>query len=148
MLELNGKPLSLIATVQIDIPFHDVDAMEVVWHGNYTRYFEIARCALLDAIAYDYPQMRTSGFAWPIIDLRVKFIRPCHFKQRIVVSASLVEFENRLKINYLIVDAESGARLSKAYTTQVAVDMSSGAMCFSSPPVLLQRLSDFQAQQV
>ena len=35
-------------TVNIDVPFFDVDMMDVVWHGHYIKYFEVARCALLD----------------------------------------------------------------------------------------------------
>ena len=31
------------ASVEITVPFHDVDMMEVVWHGHYTKYFEVAR---------------------------------------------------------------------------------------------------------
>ena len=34
----------------IEVPFHDVDVMRVAWHGHYVKYFEIARCALLDKI--------------------------------------------------------------------------------------------------
>jgi acyl-CoA thioester hydrolase len=41
------------------------------------------------------------------------------------VRASLVEWENRLKINYLISDAETGERLTRASTVQVAVDIAS-----------------------
>ena len=117
--------------------------MEVVWHGNYTRYLEIARCALLDCIEYDYPRMRDSGFAWPVIDMRIKFIRPLFFKQRIRVHATLVEYENRLKIDFLITDASTGEKLSKAYTTQVAVDMKTHEMCFVSPAVLREKLTDY-----
>jgi acyl-CoA thioester hydrolase len=40
--------------VEITIPFHDVDMMGVVWHGNYFRYFEIAREALLNQFDYGY----------------------------------------------------------------------------------------------
>ena len=38
------------AEVEIEIPFHDVDSMKIVWHGNYAKYFEIARCALFESI--------------------------------------------------------------------------------------------------
>ena len=31
---------------EITIPFFDLDPMNVVWHGNYIKYFEIARCNL------------------------------------------------------------------------------------------------------
>ena len=40
-------------SVEIEIPFHDVDMMEVAWHGHYVKYFEIARCALLDQFDYN-----------------------------------------------------------------------------------------------
>ena len=52
----------LSAETIIEIPFHDVDMMEIAWHGHYVKYFEIARCKLLDKIEYNYSQMRDSGF--------------------------------------------------------------------------------------
>jgi len=47
--------------VEIEVPFFDVDLMEIVWHGHYLKYFEVARCALLDKIGYNYMQMRASA---------------------------------------------------------------------------------------
>ncbi|MFU8789766.1 MAG: acyl-CoA thioesterase [Methylobacter sp.] len=126
--------------IDLQIPFHDVDMMEVVWHGHYAKYFEIARCALLDKIAYNYPQMRDSGFAWPVIDLRVRYARPAVFGQLITVTAHIVEWENRLKINYLITDKQSGLRLTKGHSIQVAVELASREMCFVSPAVLFEKL--------
>jgi len=126
--------------IDIEIPFHDVDMMEVVWHGHYVKYFEIARCALLDTIDYNYRQMRDSGYAWPVIDLRIRYAKPAIFGQIITVHAEIVEWENRLKINYQITDKLTGARLTKGYSIQVAIDSQTKAMCFESPRVLLEKL--------
>lgn len=143
-----SDPLLPVSTsVEIDIPFQDIDAMEIVWHGNYPRYLEIARCALLDCIGYDYPAMRDSGYAWPVIDMRIKYIKPLHFKQRIRVQAELTEYENRLKTDFLITDAHSGDKLSKAHTVQVAVDMKTREMCFVSPAILRDKLVHYRQQQ-
>jgi acyl-CoA thioester hydrolase len=128
------------AEVLIEVPFHDVDVMKVAWHGHYVKYFEIARCALLDSIDYNYPQMEASGFAWPVIDLRVRYAQPLHFQQKIRVIAKLTEWENRLKIDYLIEDAQTGQRLTKGYTVQVAVDMQNSEMLFVSPEILFKKL--------
>ena len=127
-------------SVDLEIPFHDVDMMSVVWHGHYAKYFEIARCALLEKIDYNYPQMRDSGYAWPVIDLNMRYIKPAVFGQVITVRAHIIEWENRLKITYLITDKLTGSRLTKGYSTQVAVDMQTKAMCFESPRVLLEKL--------
>ncbi|HEY9144027.1 MAG TPA: acyl-CoA thioesterase [Arenimonas sp.] len=128
------------AEIRLTPAFHDIDPMEVVWHGHYVKYFELARCALLQSFDYDYPQMRASGYAWPIVDLRAKYVRSARYGQMLVVRATLVEWENRLKIDYLVSDADTGEVLTRATSIQVAVDVATGEMCFASPNALLERL--------
>jgi acyl-CoA thioester hydrolase len=128
------------AEVELQVQFFDLDPMEIVWHGNYVKYLEIARCALLDRIDYNYEQMKASGYAWPVIDLHLRYVAPARFGQKIALRAVIVEWENRLKIDYLITDAGSGRRLTRATSTQVAVDIATGEMCFVSPPVLSEKL--------
>lgn len=124
----------------IEIPFHDVDLMRVAWHGHYAKYFEIARCELLDKIDYNVPQMEASGYAWPVIDMRIRYAHPLLFQQKIKVIATLVEWENRLKVEYLIQDLASGKRLTKGYTVQVALKVSDMEMQFVSPDILFEKL--------
>jgi acyl-CoA thioester hydrolase len=126
--------------VPITIPFHDVDMIGVAWHGHYAKYFEIARCALLERLDYGYDAMRESGFMWPVIDMHIRYVKPMRFGQRVNVRARVREWENRLLIEYLATDAVHGQRLTKGSTSQVAVDIASGEMCFVSPPVLFERL--------
>lgn len=128
------------ASVVIEVPFFDVDAMQIVWHGHYVKYLEIARCALLRTFDYDYPQMQQSGYLWPIVDLNLKYRGSARFGKQIEVTATLVEWEHRLKINYRIIDVESGQTLTKASSIQVAVDMQNQQMCYESPLILLQKL--------
>ena len=130
----------LSAQIEIEIPFHDIDVMEIAWHGHYAKYFEIARCALLRRIDYDVPQMRDSGYMWPIVDCHLRYIRPTHYGQRIQVTARLLEYENRLKIAYEIRDVASGERLTRGSTVQVAVEISSRALQFVSPAALTERV--------
>jgi len=42
-----------VAEVELTVEFFDVDSMQIVWHGNYLKYMERARCALLDKIGYN-----------------------------------------------------------------------------------------------
>ena len=114
--------------------------MGVTWHGNYFRYLEIARCALLDKLDYNYVEMERSGFMWPVVDTRVKFTRPTIFGQRVRVTARLEEYENRLKVAYEITDVETGERLTKGYTTQLAVDKKTKELCYCSPRILIEKV--------
>ena len=110
------------AEVLIKAQFYDLDPMQIVWHGNYARFLEEARCALLDLIGYNYPEMAKSGFVWPVVDMRIKYIRPVRFAQTVRVTAILTEYENRLRIEYRITDTATDELLTKASTTQLAVD--------------------------
>ena len=133
-------PLELHASVDVEVPFHDVDAMNVAWHGHYLKYFEIARCALLRRFDYDYPQMEASGYLWPIVECQLKYVRSAIYGQRLRVTARLLEHENRICIGYEIADAATGERLTKGRTTQVAVDARTRELQFVSPPIVAQRL--------
>ncbi len=128
--------------IDIKSQFYDLDPMAIVWHGNYARFFEQARCALLDKLDFNYQQMSETGYAWPIVDMRIKYVRPVRFPQTVRVTARLVEYENRLKINYLIQDAETLEKLTKGFTIQVAVDINTEEMQFQSPPVLIEKVEN------
>lgn len=128
------------AEIEMQVQFYDLDPMQIVWHGNYVKYLETVRCALLEKIGYNYPEMKESGYVWPIIDMHLRYAGSAVFGQRLTLRAEIVEWENRLKIEYLISDAATGKRLNRASTTQVAVELASGEMCFVSPPILLQKL--------
>ena len=84
--------------------------------------------------------MKASGYMWPVIDLQIRYANPAVFRQRIKVRVAIIEWENRLKMEYQITDAVSGKRLTRGITTQVAVEISRREMCFVSPPVLWQKL--------
>jgi acyl-CoA thioester hydrolase len=75
-----------------------------------------------------------------VVDLQVKYVRPVRFAQKLKVRAQIVEWENRLRIEYVMRDAESGERVNRASSIQVAVDLKTGEMCFVCPQVLWDRL--------
>ncbi|WP_150464802.1 acyl-CoA thioesterase [Francisella sp. SYW-2] len=127
---------------KMTIPFFDVDMLEIVWHGNYVKYFEMARCSMLKEIGYDYIAMKKDGFAWPIVDIKAKFIKSARFGQDIDIYCDLIEFENRLKINYTILDSLTKIKLCQGYTTQLAVDINKKETCFVTPHQWQQKIKE------
>ncbi|MDO6498294.1 acyl-CoA thioesterase [Photobacterium sanguinicancri] len=135
----------LTAEVTIVTSFQDADPMGVIYHGNYFRYFEEARHALMAKIGYSYREMQASGYVWPIIDTRVKYVKPLPFNHAIRVTATLTEWENRLRVDYVIFDLDNGQRLTKAHTMQVAVHIDGGDMCYVSPTVFTDKVEAYHA---
>ncbi len=104
------------------------------------RFLEQARCALLDKIGFNYEEMARTRYAWPIVDLRVKFVKPVRFGQEIDVAATLTEYENRIKIDYVITDTTTAEIITKATTIQIAVDMKANEVCFESPVEFVEKV--------
>ena len=124
---------ALFAEIDVDVSFHDIDMVGVVWHGHYLRYLENARWALMNYLGYGLEHMGQSGFAWPIVELQTKYVSPARFGDRLRVRASLVEWEARLTLHYLLTRPADGARIARARTVQVAVDARSSELQFVLP---------------
>ena len=128
------------AVVDVQVPFHDVDLAGVVWHGHYMKYLENARWAVMDRVGFGLDTMVASGFLWPVIGLTVKYIRAARYGDSLRVQAWLVEWEARLLLNYLILDAKDGSRVGRAQTVQVAVERETGTLQLNSPACLTDRV--------
>ena len=128
------------------VAFFDVDSMEVMWHGNYVKYLEMARCELLDKLGYNYIAMKKDGYAFPIVKLDVKYVHPAFFNDVIKVTTTLSEFETFLKFHYLI-ENEKGEKLSEANTAQAVIEMKSLQTCFEMPEALKKALKAYNEKE-
>nr|WP_315520451.1 acyl-CoA thioesterase [uncultured Campylobacter sp.] len=124
------------------VAFFDVDSMEVMWHGNYVKYLEMARCELLDKLGYNYIAMKKDGFAFPIVKLDVKYVRPAFFNDVIKVTTTLSECETFLKFHYLI-ENEKDEKISEANTVQAVIEMKSLQTCFEMPDTLKKAIEAY-----
>jgi acyl-CoA thioester hydrolase len=126
--------------IELEPAFYEIDPMDVVWHGHYVKFLEKARSALLAELKIGYREMRDCGYVFPIVELFIRYAQPLRLGQRVRVSARIVEWESRLRVNYEIRDGASGRRLTKAHTVQVAVDARSGELCYICPKELWDAL--------
>jgi acyl-CoA thioester hydrolase len=131
---------SISAEIEFTVEFYDVDSMQIVWHGNYIKYFEKARCALLGKIGYGYIEMKESGWAFPVTAISAKYISSLAFRDRVRARAILTEYENCLKIKYELYNAETGQLCTKGESTQMAIEIASGESRFACPKILLDKV--------
>ena len=126
------KDSTISEETKVRVEFFDVDSMDVCYHGNYVKFLETARCNLLDKIGYGYNQMRATNYVFPVTTLNLKYIRSLRFEQEAIVCATLVEWENRIRIKYEIRDTD-GNLVTKAETTQMAVKAPQMESLFACP---------------
>lgn len=130
----------LTVTSAIDVQFQDVDLTGDVWHGHYFRFLEVARVALLESIDYSYGQMLDSGYLWPVIDSRIRYLKPFRLGQTVIVTACLSEWELRLAVDYRL-DDEEGLTCTRARTVQVPVKAGTMELQLGCPNVLIEKVS-------
>ena len=126
------------------VEFFDVDSMNVMWHGNYVKMIESARCRFLEAIGYDYIQMREDGFVFPIVKMHFKYISPAFFKDILCVKTTLKDCDVFLEFAYELSHAKTKQKIAFASTRQVALATPSMITQLSMPSKLLQAIESYK----
>lgn len=132
--------MSTESDITLEVPFHDVDILGIVWHGHYYKYFELARTALYRSCDLDIQDMRKMGYVFPVIESQCKYVNPLKYGQQIHVRAAFKEYLSYIKISYLVTDAESGARMAYGYTKQAVCDPD-GVMQMAVPDEVVDAIS-------
>lgn len=105
----------------------------------------MARCHLLEKIGIPYSEMQKHGFFYPVVEMNTKYIQPLVFGQKIELTATLTEWQNRLVIKYTAVDQSSGQVCTKAWTKQVAVSMPDNITQYISPDFIVNAVDAWLA---
>jgi len=130
----------LKAQVEIKVPFHDIDILNVVWHGHYAKYFEIARTALMQSLDLDWPMLKNLGIAMPVIELHVTYRMPLLYDAIILAEAVIHETDlAELRVEYTLRESMRGSVLATGWTRQVYFSVDERQTLFSVPESIEQR---------
>ncbi len=109
-------------SIRYTVPFHDLDPMGVVWHGNYLKYFEHAREALFDQNQVNlFEVYRDTAYAFPIVRSEIKHIHPLRYRDEITCIARLTDANRMLVVEFEIRLTETNELCTRGKTKQVAV---------------------------
>ncbi|MEN6508650.1 MAG: acyl-CoA thioesterase [Smithella sp.] len=120
--------------VRMSVPFFDLDPMQIVWHGNYLNYFEIARAALFEHHGVDlYSYYDREKIIFPIIRTSTKHIFPLRHRDEIICKATLVDANIKLVVDFEIRKTADNSVCARGRTEQVAVKTPEMETLFSIP---------------
>jgi acyl-CoA thioester hydrolase len=126
-------------SVELEVPFHDVDALQVVWHGHYFKYFEHARTALLRSRGLDAGDLIGRRYGLVVIESRCRHVAPLRYGDRFRVSAWFRDFARRLMIHYEVVDLARARRAARGLTALATLN-AAGELLLETPEEIVRRI--------
>lgn len=114
----------LTDTTSVRVRFSEVDSMQVVWHGEYIRYFEDGREAFGRRYAgIGYADIARSGYLAPVVDARLQFKSPLRVNDVATVETRYIDSEAaKICFEYTIRRQSDGEVVATGSTMQVFVD--------------------------
>jgi acyl-CoA thioester hydrolase len=99
--------------MQIRVRYAETDQMNIVYHGNYAQYFEVARAESIRHMGFTYNDMEKMGIVMPVVELTTKFLRPAHYDELLTIRTTLKELPpaHRIEFHYEVYN-ESGKLLT------------------------------------
>ncbi|MBE0556223.1 MAG: acyl-CoA thioesterase [Proteobacteria bacterium] len=127
--------------VALKVPFFDLDPMQIVWHGNYLKYFDIAHSELYDNLGVDlFAFHDKTRYIFPIIRTSVKHIRPPKRGDEFICRATVKEARTKIVVIFEIRLVKDGTICARGSTEQVAVREPEMEMEFSIPEEISRAL--------
>jgi len=111
------------APVRIRAIYADTDAMGIVYHTNYIRWFEIGRIELLRKMGITYSEVEKDGFYLPVTRVYCHYHLPAHYDEIVLVETRIAYLKRAsIKFTYLIWDESRENLLTEGYTIHACTD--------------------------
>jgi len=110
---------------EVRVIYADTDAMSVVYHSNYFKWFEVGRTELLRNIGYPYARLEQEGIMLPVIECGCKYAKPALYDDLLEITSMIKEVKAAsILIEYEICRKSTGERLVTGFTKHAVTNSS------------------------
>jgi acyl-CoA thioester hydrolase len=126
--------MPLINTKEIEVQFHEVDSLQIVWHGHYLKYFEIGREAFGKQYGLSYMKVYEQGFLLPVVKINCDYKKPIAYEDEVIVETEFIDVQAaKVVFNYVIKQKRSGEVCAQGNSEQVFLTKD-GELHLTIPP--------------
>jgi len=120
------------------VRFSEVDALGIVWHGNYVKYLEDGRESFGRKYGLGYLDVHKRGWLTPIVKLEMDYKIQVKYGEEIIIETSYVNVDAaKIVFEYTIYRKEDMTVVMKATSVQVFVNMN-GELELTNPDFYLE----------
>lgn len=124
-------------TMSVRVRFNETDALGIVWHGNYIKYFEDARESFGRENGITYLSVKDAGYSTPIVESQTKHKLPLKYGDVCTIEATYVDSEAAKIVFTFVIKNEDGKTVCTGKTVQVFVD-DNGDLSLNTPDFVLE----------
>jgi acyl-CoA thioester hydrolase len=117
----------------VRVRYADTDADQVCYYANYLTYFEVVRVEWLRALGYPITRIREQGVILPVVEARIRYLRPARVDDLLTVRATLVSVGPASFAFDYEIEREDGLLLVTGWTRLAVCERDSGRACAMPP---------------
>jgi len=122
---------------KVSVRFSEVDALRIVWHGNYVKYFEDGREAFGTKYGISYLDVMDSGYVTPVVKMSLEFKKPLEYGDTAIVETRFVNTEAaKIILEYTIYRESNNEIIATGNSVQVFLDKN-GNLVLTNPDFFL-----------
>lgn len=117
----------MVTAITHRVNFFDTDAMAVVHHANYIKWFEIGRVDFLRKAGITLTEMMNDGYVFPITNVSAQYVSSGQYDDVLLIRTTPVALTKaKMEFSYEIFRDDTDVLLVKGYTQNVFTHKDSG----------------------
>lgn len=122
--EKQGHPLQLINRTEVPVRFSEIDALGIVWHGHYLKFFEDGREAFGKQYDLGYLDIHRQHFLVPLVNINVDFKRTVKYGESILIETTYMDCPAaKIIFNYKLYRSSDKELVATGSSIQVFMDL-------------------------
>ena len=115
---------TLTNTTSVPVRFSEVDALGIVWHGHYLKFFEDGREAFGRQYELGYLDIYKNNFATPLVKINVDFKKTVKYGDHIkIITTYVYSPAAKIIFRYGIFRESDGELVATGESTQVFMNL-------------------------
>ena len=108
---------------KVRVIYADTDALGIVYHTNYIKWFEIGRGELLRELGIPYSQIENMGYYLPLTEVNCHYLCPARYDQIVLIETQIIFVKRAsIKFRFLIWDEKQEKTLVEGESVHACIN--------------------------
>lgn len=109
---------------KVPIRYYETDGMAIVHHSNYIRWFEDARCAMMEEVGWPYWKVEEMGIMIPVLSASCQYLKRVKYGEQIEIAVRVKAYTGvKLMLSYEVREQQTKEIRAEGETSHTFIGM-------------------------